>query len=304
MNALIVDGGGTKTRAWLVDRTTKEVLRLSTGGPSNINSVGADGLCSVLESIRTELAEQQPAAAVFGLAGVGRVAEEAAATDIVRTVFPNTNALVTTDAHLAYAGAFESGRHGILIIAGTGSIGFYQNPSGREFFRAGGWGPLLGDEGGGAWLGREVLRHCLWEWETEELSPFHEAVLEQIAIESPDDILTRVYSGDLPPARWATLAPLVFRFAREDPGAMRILRKAAVHLIGLAERLIEDLPQSSKTIPLVITGGLWERRDLLEPLLIDEIDIRNLPLAICEPVGGPLEGGLALLNTMSSGSKP
>ena len=50
---------------------------------------------------------------------------------------------------------------------------------------------MLGDEGSGAWIGREALRHCLWEGERAELSPFHAAVLEKLGIESTQDIIAR-----------------------------------------------------------------------------------------------------------------
>ncbi|MBK6765106.1 MAG: hypothetical protein IPG71_02000 [bacterium] len=50
-----------------------------------------------------------------------------------------------------------------------------------------------------------------------------------------------------------------------------------------------------QSIPLVVTGGLWERRDIVEPLLLEEITARNLPLVIAEPDGGAVEGGLAIL---------
>src|ERR671935_277939 len=46
---------------------------------------------------------------------------------------------------------------GVLILAGTGSIVIGRDRRGR-WARAGGLGPLLGDEGSGFWLGRAWLR--------------------------------------------------------------------------------------------------------------------------------------------------
>jgi N-acetylglucosamine kinase-like BadF-type ATPase len=295
MNALIVDGGGTKTRAWLVDFDTRKLLDEVALGPSNISTLGEQGLRDALSLLAHKLSDPVPEAAVFGLAGVGRAAEAAQAAAICSEIFSESTVTLVTDAQLAYHGAFARGRHGILLIAGTGTIALYQNPSGHEYFRAGGWGPLLGDEGSGNWLGREVLRHCLREWEKDELTAFHEKVLEALEIETAEEILTKVYHNEFGPGKWATLAPLIFSFAKTDDAVMRILRRAVVHLVALAERLIEDLPQSAATLPLVITGGLWEQREILEPLIQDEIKLRNLPLLLAEPEGGPLEGGLAIL---------
>ncbi|MBL0061750.1 MAG: hypothetical protein IPP40_09805 [bacterium] len=139
------------------------------------------------------------------------------------------------------------------------------------------------------------MRHCLWEGERAELSPFHAAILEKLAIGATHEIITKVYREDFGPTRWAELAPLVFDFADEQPEVMGILERAALELIDQVERLLEDMPQNMATLPLVVTGGLWERRDVLEPLLQEEIDLRNLPLKIVEPDGGAVDGGLVIL---------
>lgn len=291
----IVDGGGTNTRGWLVS-ADGAILNEGKAGPSNVARLGDEGLRIAL----AELLADCPAARlcnkiVLGLAGVGRERERDLANSVAKEFWPQANMQVVTDAHLLYAGAFCKGERGILLIVGTGSIAFYQNPQGHEFFRAGGWGPLLGDEGSGAWIGREALRHCLWEGERAELSPFHAAILEKLAIGATQEIITKVYREDFGPTRWAELAPLVFDFADEQPEVMGILERAALELIDQVERLLEDMPQNMATLPLVVTGGLWERRDVLEPLLQEEIDLRNLPLKITEPDGGAVEGGLAIL---------
>src|SRR5205823_5392181 len=64
--------------------------------------------------------------------------------------------LVLSDVEMAHRAAFGDGP-GILIVAGTGSIAFGRDASGRRA-RAGGLGPGKGDEGSGFWIGREYLR--------------------------------------------------------------------------------------------------------------------------------------------------
>jgi N-acetylglucosamine kinase-like BadF-type ATPase len=63
---------------------------------------------------------------------------------------------VCTDADIALYGATD-GAPGLVVIAGTGSICCGINAR-RKRFCAGGWGPIAGDEGGGAWLARRALR--------------------------------------------------------------------------------------------------------------------------------------------------
>ena len=63
---------------------------------------------------------------------------------------------VISDAQAALLGALGR-KPGVLLLSGTGSIVVGRNARGR-WARAGGLGPILGDEGSGFWLGREWLR--------------------------------------------------------------------------------------------------------------------------------------------------
>lgn len=63
---------------------------------------------------------------------------------------------VIADVEAAHLGAL-GGQPGLLILAGTGSIVLGRAPGGR-WVREGGWGPLLGDDGSGFWIGRAWLR--------------------------------------------------------------------------------------------------------------------------------------------------
>ena len=66
---------------------------------------------------------------------------------------------VIPDVEAAFLGALGDGP-GVLILAGTGSIVLGRNRRGR-WARAGGLGPLLGDEGSAFWLGSLWLRIAL-----------------------------------------------------------------------------------------------------------------------------------------------
>src|SRR4029453_16769338 len=62
---------------------------------------------------------------------------------------------VISDVEAGVLGALD-GRPGILVLAGTGSIVLGRDGQGRVA-RAGGLGPLIGDEGSAFWLGRGGL---------------------------------------------------------------------------------------------------------------------------------------------------
>ena len=66
---------------------------------------------------------------------------------------------VTSDAVIAHAGALD-GKPGVVLIAGTGVVALSIGADGT-LRTADGWGPWLGDEGGGAWIGAAGLRAAL-----------------------------------------------------------------------------------------------------------------------------------------------
>ncbi len=65
--------------------------------------------------------------------------------------------IVVSDVEAAWLSAFKTGKPGIVLVAGTGSIAYGRRSNGT-FARAGGLGPQKGDEGSGYWIGREWLQ--------------------------------------------------------------------------------------------------------------------------------------------------
>jgi len=121
--------------------------------------------------------------------------------------------LVISDAQAALLGALGQ-RPGVLLLAGTGSIVVGWDGRGR-WARAGGLGPLVGDEGSGFWLGREWLRATVRDG---GLVPTLRAV------HAPDPVRTI-----------AALAPAVLARARRgDRRARRIAAEGQRHLAANA----------------------------------------------------------------------
>jgi predicted NBD/HSP70 family sugar kinase len=143
---------------------------------------------------------------------------------------------VISDVEAAYLGGLGEGA-GILLLAGTGSMALGRNARGR-WARAGGWGPLLGDEGSAFWIGREWLR----------------ATMGTAAFVKTRRI---VASAD-PVARIGALAPGVLRRARRGSRrAQRIVARAQDALADLLVRIARDLRLG---LPVIVSwsGGLLE----------------------------------------------
>jgi N-acetylglucosamine kinase-like BadF-type ATPase len=171
------------------------------------------------------------AALVVAARGVWTSAERQA---LVRQLAPLARRVVAlSDAEAALLGAL-GGRPGVLVLAGTGSIAIGYDARGH-WRRAGGLGPLLGDEGSAFWIGREWTRKTAQAQVAEAGHPAH----------LPDDV-----------ARIAARAPMVLRQARRgDRRALAIVRDAQDHLARLAADVAGGLALPG---PITVTwaGGL------------------------------------------------
>jgi N-acetylglucosamine kinase-like BadF-type ATPase len=139
-----VDLGGTWTRAVVLhgERITRRAQR----------GVRLPELANVLPSLLG--APRRIGSLVVAARGVWTPGERAALRRRLRPLVRRIE--VISDVEAALLGGLGD-RPGVLILAGTGSIVLGRDARGRRA-RAGGLGPLLGDEGSAFWLGREWLR--------------------------------------------------------------------------------------------------------------------------------------------------
>jgi N-acetylglucosamine kinase-like BadF-type ATPase len=182
---------------------------------------------------------------------------------LLRELIDADRLVATHDARIALAGALN-GAPGIVVIAGTGSIAFGENSTG-EIARAGGWGYIYGDEGGGFDIARQAVRATLREHEGwgahTALTP---ALLESTGSADPNEMLHRLYTPDWPRARVATLARVVNRIAESgDRVAIDVMNSAAQHLALLAASVRRQLFREDEGSRLSWIGGVFESSVLL-----------------------------------------
>jgi N-acetylglucosamine kinase-like BadF-type ATPase len=262
-----VDGGQSSTTAIIGDETGR-LLGIGRGGPCN--HVGAsEGPAKFIDAIHASLgaacrqAGLDAAAVRFASACLGFSGGPADKQSIVRQILGSDRIAVTDDASIALSGAL-AGEPGIVIIAGTGSIAFGRNREGRTA-RAGGWGYLFGDEGGGFWIVREALRAAL-RWEEGWGSPtaLRAILLDSTGARNINDLMHRCYTPEFPRPRIAGLALLV-NYAAEngDPMAQKILGEAAGELARLARAVGRQLFNPREPVRCAYTGGVFHSRTLL-----------------------------------------
>ncbi len=139
-----------------------------------------------------------------------------------------------------------------VVVAGTGSVAWGRNREGREA-RSGGYGYLLGDEGGGYSVVRDAVREALREYYAG-LKPgtLVRALMAATANVDALQLMDSFYAKP-EPDHWAGLAPLVLDLAAEgDPAALRIQAEAAHSLATLARQVMGEL---GLDLPLVMAGA-------------------------------------------------
>jgi len=264
-----VDGGGTKTAGLLVDLEGRVRAR-AVVGPTNYQIVGAEGVRREISRLVGELFQeagiepQQLACIALGLAGVGRPGEPETVAQAVGQLDLAREVVVDHDAMIALVGALVD-RPGLIIIAGTGSIALGRNERG-ERVRVGGWGYLLGDEGGGFFIARAGLAAVMRAYDgREEKTLLTARILTALGLSDPQEIIPRVYRKGMSHNEMADLAPVVFAAAREgDPVAGRIIRRAGRELGLMAAAAIRGLGMEGvEVVPIGLVGSVFKSRELL-----------------------------------------
>jgi len=283
-----VDGGQSGTTALVGDESGR-VVGIGRGGPCN--HVGkAEGREKFFRAVGECLRESGFEGAQFDAVcmGFSGGAEDKGA--YVRELIRAERYFITHDAAIALTGA-TAGEPGVITIAGTGSIAFGRNAAGRTA-RAGGWGYVFGDEGGGFDLVRQALRAALrheegWGPQTRLL----DALLAATGAASANDLLHRFYTDEYPRGRVAKFAKLVDQVARDgDPVAQEILTAAAQQLTTLAGAARGQIFNQGEACRISYIGGVFRSEILLGRFrtLMDLTDGNQ----VTAPEYGPAAGAL------------
>jgi glucosamine kinase len=261
-----IDAGGTKTVCLLADEDAR-ILAEARGGGANLQSQGELEVEKVLHQVmEAALAERdvRPAAICLGIAGVDRPADAAAVRDIMRRIGFKTPVLVVNDALVALTAGAGEEAPGVVLIAGTGSIAYGRDSLGRAA-RAGGWGYLLGDEGGGFWIGRAALSAVVRQFDGRgPATRLTDMVLRQMDLNNPSELIHEIYYRDLHRHAISRLTAVVQEAAQEgDAVASQILSRAGAELTAAAASVVARLGMRGDEFPIVLSGGIFRGIPLL-----------------------------------------
>jgi N-acetylglucosamine kinase-like BadF-type ATPase len=255
-----IDGGGTHTRASIVDGD--KIVGHGKSGSIKRLRVGAEvaeaNLREVLKDVFAQASAKGVKAACCGVAS----ATMPGITEWITAVFDDfgvERSEVVGDEVIALDAAFKGGA-GILQIAGTGSNTIGRAPDG-SIESAGGWSSRLGDEGSGYWIGLHSVRRALLAYDRGEPTQVLERVGEIWG--TPDlDELVNVGDGT-PGPDFAALAPTIYALAQVgDPVAVGVLKQAAADLVEFVLLVREKLKKKHNIdgeVPVAWTGGVVEK---------------------------------------------
>src|SRR5690242_6798374 len=298
-----LDGGGSKTRVLITDERGTELG--SADGPGSAVRPGevehsADVIAATVREALTsaQMSDVTPKVLCVGVAGVG---DETPRQSLWQALVARNLAediVVQPDFAIALDAAFGDSA-GILLIAGTGSIGYGRGPSGT-MKRCGGWGPVCGDEGSGAWIGRRALSVVTAASDGREPeTALTGAVLTAAEVNGVMDLIR--WAAHASPAQLASLAPAVITTAESgDLRANSILSLAAEELVLHVRTLARELfGEERAACEVALTGGLMRPRAPLrkrvEQRMKSAVPGAQVMTGEVVPVRGAVRGALRVL---------
>ena len=260
-----VDGGGTKTVAWLASTDGGE-LRVVGRGEAGSSNPQAAGWTTALDQVQCAIdrallaagaGRSRVRAACLALAGAGRESDRQRVEQWARSSGFSAQVLVTHDA-LPVLAAGTPGGVGVAVISGTGSLAFGRNAAGQTA-TAGGWGYLIGDEGSGYAIARQALQAAARAWDGRgPQTALTDGLLAEMGITQPSELVHAVYGRAGSPLAGRAGAVAVAAADEGDPVACRIIDEAAAELAAMCSAVAKQLKFQPGPSPLhlALAGGL------------------------------------------------
>ena len=301
-----VDGGGTNCRAAIIgdggevigEGRAEAANHIRVGMETAINHV-VEAVAQASQQAGVELPEIT--AACIGLAGVSHPDHHRLMLAALKEALPISDITLDTDARVALAGA-TGNKAGVVIIAGTGSIACGINSRGR-FARAGGWGPAMGDEGSGSYIGRRALESVVMSYDYRgEPTSMMEPILRHFGVSSPPELPPVIYDDpDSAMREIAQLSKIAVEAAQKgDKVARGILKDAAKELAVATIAVIEQLRMERDDFQVAYVGGVFEAGELILDPLREEIQRFAPHATVAPPIEPPVIGAARMATRMAT----
>jgi N-acetylglucosamine kinase-like BadF-type ATPase len=254
-----IDGGGSRTTAWLADDHHRILARVVTG-PSNPVAVGLEtARRNLLRAARRALRQgglgrRKIEAVCAGIAGIAHPLIYRKLLRSFERDIPARHHLLTHDAAIALECALGKSP-GVIVISGTGSIAHGRDRKDR-FLRCGGWGSVFDDCGSGYDIGRKAVSAALRDFDGRGApTRLGKDICRALRIKE----ITQVVSKSLKTDQIAALFPVVNRAADlGDPIARELCRDAGRDLSVMASALLSRIGGPAEGLRVVCAGGVFK----------------------------------------------
>jgi len=249
IHSLVVgaDVGGSKAHVRIESITDRAVVveqvLTNTGWAGRTDGARAELLARMIAQVADGAG--RIAAVVAGVHGSDSAEQQAILSAPLEKLYPRVSVLNDSNLLVPAQGL----RSGTGVAAGTGSSATSIGRDGR-ILTVGGWGWILGDEGGGVGLMRDAARQVLDAFDREEEDPLCDLLLEALSVTHPHGLSHHLATTD--PRLWAAAAPVVFAALAAGSHRARIVIEA--HAEAMAG-MVELLARRGGDVDTVVAGG-------------------------------------------------
>jgi len=303
-----VDGGASKTAALVTDDSGRP-LGDGIAGPSNHLRVGIETAARNIERavnkalVTADVASREIVWAYCGIAGSDHPAHRQEVVESLSVFFPRRNFTVDNDARIALTGAIGFGA-GVVVIAGTGSVALGRNAAGEEA-RAGGWGPIVGDEGSGYAIARAGLAAILRAFDGRGPATSMTELLQRDYDMTPADLPRFVYAQTTQADDLARLSKLVIDAAEGgDALAGEIVTRSGGELAKAVLAVAGRIGLTSTDFPVAYVGGAFKAGETLLAPMRSAILAAAPEARIVPPVHTPVEGAARMAIRAATNPRP
>lgn len=292
-----VDGGGTKT-AFLLDvdgkrfeskQITIHPKQVSKQQFFEIMKLGVDEVCKEAGIDPEEILYTFVAAP-----GYGQYPDtEAYIDEGIREAIGSDRFTVANDCVNGWAGSLNA-KPGINLVLGTGQIGYGVDEEGKSM-RSGGWGPLLGDEASGYYIGLKLLNHFTKMSDgRSDKTILYDIIREKLDLKDDMEIIDK--AEKMKRDEIASLSRIFTEaLDKEDPYCKELLDEISKEAAAVIDSIIKGL-NFKEEVKVSYSGGVFNLGDRL----IKKIEEKSKnKIKIEKPYTDPSEGALILAKAYS-----
>ncbi len=264
---LVADSGSTKADWALLGGAGKVQLMRTQGFNPNYHEEA-----TILAALKEDLSAHLPAHRIQVIWYYGSGCWDPERKEVIarplRQLFPNAQVVVEHDL-LGAARATCGTQPGIACILGTGSNSCLFDGH-REVDNVTNLGFLLGDEGSGSHLGKELLR----QWFYRELPPHLEREMARWVPGGRKEVLDQLYRREAPAVYLASFAKFL-GVHQKDPVVRRLVRSCFDEFLRRHVRKYKG----ADYLPVHFVGSIaWHFRELL----VEALRARGLTVGVIE----------------------